>query len=345
MTSAVFSSIAAATSAAPSPSLPSRAFSPASTSIVAASNGSASLPVHVHVAIIGTAGRKEDARRMSKALFDRMVDHAAHQQRVVWKLPNDRVVLVSGGSAWADHVAVRLFLNEALDPDGHPYAGLQLFLPCPFILTAATARALDNGSWQWQANPGRLLNSLHQAFSQTMQKEKEMKSASAASAAASASGISASQHQFQHQSQIPSLNDIAVAKSFGARLPFEGKGFHARNKLVASKVDRLIAYTWGEDTRQPKDGGTKHTWDLCTHLGKWRTHVPLTHLLNTQSQTGVRPQSAGMTTTQSDSERVSSATSTVERGMPYAMPSFAPSSISFRPSTASSPVSYSYHAQ
>ncbi len=51
-----------------------------------------------------------------------------------WNLSKSQVCLVSGGSAWADHIAVRLFLNsiggcgvEEDILDG--YAGLKLHLP------------------------------------------------------------------------------------------------------------------------------------------------------------------------------------------------------------------------
>lgn len=68
------------------------------------------------VAIIGTAGR-DKTEVMDKALWEAMLADA--RRRVT---PED--VLVSGGAAWADHLAVRLFLDGSVK-------GLELYLPAP----------------------------------------------------------------------------------------------------------------------------------------------------------------------------------------------------------------------
>ena len=64
----------------------------------------APLPEGPKVAIIGTAGWREAGARLTAADFQAMYDDAA--SRVT---PD--TVLVSGGAAWADHVAVRLYLD------------------------------------------------------------------------------------------------------------------------------------------------------------------------------------------------------------------------------------------
>lgn len=198
----------------------------------------------VYVAIIGTAGRKEDKDKITKAIFDRMVEHAKTTIRDVWKLPNERVVLVSGGAACADHVAVALFLQEQLNPEGTPYKGLQLFLPCDFNLSSSSnACAVDNGSSDWRSNPGRTVNYLHETFSAKL------------------------------GNSTNSLHQIYMAHAFGAVLDTKGKGFLSRNKSIARIANRVIAYTWGTDPQRPKDGGTSNTWDQCGHCT--RLHVPL----------------------------------------------------------------------
>jgi hypothetical protein len=68
------------------------------------------------VAIIGTAGR-DKSKPMTAQLWERMVADAKQRVR-----PDD--TLVSGGAAWADHLAVRLFLDGAVQ-------GLILHLPAP----------------------------------------------------------------------------------------------------------------------------------------------------------------------------------------------------------------------
>jgi len=152
---------------------------------------------------------------------------------------------VSGGAAWADHVAVQLFLAEQMDPDGHPFAGLRLFLPAPFILSPKNSKALDTGSSDWRVNPGRLMNQLHAQFGAKLAKS--------------------------------TLYDICVAHAFGAKLLTQGRGFHARNKLIAAEAERVLAFTWGADSARPKDGGTAHTWGLA--LRAIKVHVPLHQLM------------------------------------------------------------------
>jgi hypothetical protein len=59
------------------------------------------------LAIIGTAGRGEDAKKLTKNHWLRMVDAAKKVIEV-----EEVTDLVSGGAAWADHVAVHLARTE-----------------------------------------------------------------------------------------------------------------------------------------------------------------------------------------------------------------------------------------
>jgi DNA helicase-2/ATP-dependent DNA helicase PcrA len=68
------------------------------------------------IAIIGTAGR-DKTKTMSRALWAAMLNDA--RSRV-----NFSDTLVSGGAAWADHLAVRLYLDGDVQ-------GLHLYLPAP----------------------------------------------------------------------------------------------------------------------------------------------------------------------------------------------------------------------
>jgi hypothetical protein len=80
----------------------------------------------VSIGIIGTAGRKEDETKMSKELYYHMCNHAVQFLRRL-KLKPEHVTLISGGAAWADHIAVSLFLRG----DAHK---LRLHFPCRFIV-------------------------------------------------------------------------------------------------------------------------------------------------------------------------------------------------------------------
>jgi hypothetical protein len=59
--------------------------------------------------IIGTAGRKDDKAKMSRALYEKMCEIATSIIRV-----ESYTHMVSGGAAWADHVAVTLALRGVI---------------------------------------------------------------------------------------------------------------------------------------------------------------------------------------------------------------------------------------
>lgn len=72
------------------------------------------------IAIIGTAGRREDGDRLKADSFDRMYE-AAVETIGEWGTK----AAVSGGAAWADHVAVKAYLDGVV-------TSLQLHFPAPF---------------------------------------------------------------------------------------------------------------------------------------------------------------------------------------------------------------------
>src|ERR1700722_8290227 len=86
------------------------------------------------LSIIGSAGRNEDAAKVSKERFTSM-GHDAHET-ITKKLKLDpkSVILVSGGAAFGDHVAVKLFLE-------YGYPRLRLFLPCEWRTSTGSARS------------------------------------------------------------------------------------------------------------------------------------------------------------------------------------------------------------
>lgn len=177
---------------------------------------------------------------MSKALFESMTQKAREIMETIWRLRACDVVLVSGGAAWADHVAVRLFLDSVCDETRTPYAGLHIHLPCAW--DSERNRAAERTGLKWTENPGRLMNQLHRDFAAAM--------------------------------GTKTLTDISTAKALGADLTISD-GFHSRNRLVA-RSDCVIAFTWGTSKNTPKDGGTAHTWSLART--RYKIHVPLNTL-------------------------------------------------------------------
>jgi len=189
------------------------------------------------VAIIGSAGRNEDGPKVTAQLFQQMMDCALHIVRNVFGLEAHQVTLVSGGAAFADHVAVALWLAR---PAAQGFAGLELYLPCAW--DGARGCAIDTGHWDWRTNPGRLANMLHR--------------------------------QFEQRTGRRSLAEIAAAVAQGAVINADHSGFHARNSAIALQATHVIAFTFS-DSGAPKDGGTLDTWIKCKINAARKIHVPL----------------------------------------------------------------------
>lgn len=109
--------------------------------------------MEITFAIVGTAGRNDDAKKLSKKHFEAMCLIATGLMEQFAENNYPITHLVSGGAAWADHVAVRLFLDKKA-----PH--LRLYLPCQWD----NGTFEDNGSDDHFKNPGRTLNRYHKAF-------------------------------------------------------------------------------------------------------------------------------------------------------------------------------------
>ena len=106
------------------------------------------------VAIIGAAGRRGDAHRLTAAHFTSMVSTARCIIRQVLGLSPSQVHLVSGGSSYADHVTVVLYVQsvmgqaqeEGTASDVEVYAGLTLYLPTPFHPSSTGTPSMSAGT-------------------------------------------------------------------------------------------------------------------------------------------------------------------------------------------------------
>jgi hypothetical protein len=101
------------------------------------------------LALAGSAGRQADAAKVSRELYDRMFDET-RKTISDWKIEH----LVSGGAAFADHLAVRAFLEGKART-------LTLFLPARFV-----GRSYQQNP-RYYSNPGKTSNDLHARFSKT----------------------------------------------------------------------------------------------------------------------------------------------------------------------------------
>lgn len=178
----------------------------------------------ISVAIIGTAGRKEDAAKMSLALFEKMKQKAETIILQDWKLQRNQVVLVSGGAAWADHVAVRLFTESVCVTD-NPFAALHLHLPCHLKEEGEKTRAVDTA-------PGQTMNSLHYQFSKAMGANTLCELAVAKSLGAT---INVSNGFYARNAHVAKSNRV-IAFTWGpsAAIPKDGGTLHTWNLAKTS---------------------------------------------------------------------------------------------------------------
>lgn len=173
----------------------------------------------ITVAIIGSAGRKDDASKWSAELYSRAL-LVAHKTIIEWKLDPAAVELVSGGAAYSDSLAVKLFLSEL------GYGKITLYLPASYDI--AKGEFHDSGSNDWRVNPGRISNNYHRAASRKL--------------------------------GFDSLGEIGAVKRahYEACTLDIGTGFHQRNSKIACS-EYMIAFTF-KDGDTPADGGTQDTW-------------------------------------------------------------------------------------
>lgn len=109
--------------------------------------------MEISLAIVGTAGRKEDGKKLSRKHFDAMCIVAEGLMEQFKENNYPITHLVSGGAAWADHVAVRLFLDKKVPQ-------LRLFLPAKW----EDGTYNDTGIQDPFKNPGGTANYYHKQF-------------------------------------------------------------------------------------------------------------------------------------------------------------------------------------
>lgn len=181
--------------------------------------------------MIGTAGR-DSTRPMTRALWQAMVQDFRGRVR-----PDD--TLLSGGAAWADHLAVHAFLEGWC-------AGLELYLPAPLeevgdVASGPKLYVFAGGP----STAGSAANHYHQ--------------------------------RFQQATGVDGRAQIAAAIAAGALVAAEPvapgyRAMFARNAKIARGAGAAIAYTWGEASH-PAAGGTLDTWKQVRSTHK--IHVSL----------------------------------------------------------------------
>ncbi len=196
------------------------------------------------LAIIGTAGRGDDGKRLAadpERYLTRMLDAA---RKVSAR--TGATELISGAAAWADHCAVLLFLEDPLR------YSLELELPAPFVTDGLGGyKMFDKETGDFKNNPGGVSNHYHRLFLKAFKKTRPTWSP---------------------------FNDFSSLEGHPNVTFNVGTGFLERNLVVAGKAHHCLAMTFGQGA-QLKDGGTAHT---MSHFLAKRDHGEAFHLdLNT----------------------------------------------------------------
>jgi len=193
-------------------------------------------------AIVGTAGRKDDAPLMSKELFYKAVTR-------MWELMEEWKInsLVSGGAAWMDHIMIEMLLNpiknEVQIGDNIRFlyvpSAATIHLPCRIDSKGLfNAKFPEGDRWYCKAWEARTANYYHEIFSKKVYGNPK-------------------------RSRQMILEAVALGlEPMSGRLVTvrSGGGFMGRNGEIANDADEgLIAFTFS-DTGAPKDGGTMNTW-------------------------------------------------------------------------------------
>lgn len=140
---------------------------------------------------------------MNADLYEKMIARAGEAIRQMTAASPRPVRLVSGGAAWSDHVAVRLYLSDEV-----AYEALTLHLPCPLLSGAFLDKG---GAADWKSNPGRSSNRYHTEFSAAVGR-----SSLAEIRAAVAKGATLKVHDgfFKRNSAVAAESDALIAFSW-----------------------------------------------------------------------------------------------------------------------------------
>ncbi len=190
----------------------------------------------MRLAIIGTAGRKDDSKKLSAKSFQKMCSIAREVATNI-----GATHLVSGGAAWADHVAVRLTLDKVI-----PSERLTLYLPAHFTPAGFDTTTRDGSTSAYYhrlftiALDHNSIIDLHQARDH------------------GANFVINQKGFFARNAQVAENCDAILAFTFGDGPAWKPVQFSGKTTSFEAGL---------------KDGGTAHTFDRCH--APIKIHVPL----------------------------------------------------------------------
>lgn len=180
----------------------------------------------MRVAIIGTAGRREDGQKLNRAIYNKMVRSAItllnDKHEEFGEQFGNEIHLISGGAAWADHCAVSVYLLDLCDT-------LTLYLPAEWTGTDFSG-----------TRDGEVANYYHRLFS-----EKMNGSSLAGIGRAKEKGASLiiNRNGFKARNLQVGRVDILIAYTFGEKedTPKDGGTLHTWNNSSATvKIHKQI---------------------------------------------------------------------------------------------------------
>lgn len=200
------------------------------------------------VAIIGTAGRKDDAAKLDRRAWEMMLSMAHNAAKRF-----NATTLVSGGAAWADHLAVRLHA-EGVAPN------LTLHMPALFD----KGQYLDTGF----QSAGGTANYYHRQF----RKNAGVDGLIEIMAALGRPGVRTTVSRgFKERNTLVASADIVLAFTFGSN-----------QAAVSEFAPGLPGYTDAQAAGL-KPGGTADTWNKARQA-RLKIHFCLGPLLAIPSQ-------------------------------------------------------------
>ena len=167
----------------------------------------------LRLAIIGSSGNQiNDMLKLNKEHMKQTINHVLDYIENTLKKNTFEIILVSGGSAWIDHIAIQLFLTDK-------FAGLQLYLPTKFDVIK---------EHYVNTHEGRKLNELHNIFS----KKIEIDSLSELTKAIlKTKNIEIKRGFLQRNNLIAKNCDYLIAFTFEDKCPTKGDSAHTWEKI------------------------------------------------------------------------------------------------------------------
>lgn len=210
---------------------------------------SSSLKKQIRIAIIGSMGSAKhgDKALYTKELWLAMVEKAKSYLFQAWIQDwtlVEKVTLISGGSAFADHVAVEVFKHWK---EENKPVELQLFLTTPFDKTYSQFDESEElASNNQYMNRGKHTNRSFDYFSKVM--ERDM------------------------------IKDFAFVQNMypnEVHFRLSERGFKDRDRMIARTCSHMLAFTFQEGPAPKPGGGTAYTWSQCFVHSSLKHHVSL----------------------------------------------------------------------